>query len=185
MNEAEPRAESWEQHIGCDDQLSAVEKMGRESIGDAHPSVATLARRRAINPEILRVFGPRLPGGPFELRGYSILYPLTDEAGEAIVQGRICSGSEIEPESLLPTFAGAKHLYIGMLLGTADIEARVHAKLFLRQELARRISEGTVESVFARPATAAGKKLMRSHDFTQIADEQGIWSIPGEQLMKS
>jgi hypothetical protein len=176
---------NWESHTRRADQLEIVERMGRESIGDAHPSTATLSQRLAINPDVLQVFGRRYSDGHFELRGYWLLYPITDEAGGAIAEGRIRHGKELGVGTLLPDFGDAKYLYIGMLLGTPDLTARSHAKAYLREELARRIADGKVELVYGRPANPSGLRLLRDYGFAAIADERDIWSVSGERLMRN
>jgi hypothetical protein len=95
-----------------------------------------------------------------ELCGYSLLYPLTDDAGRAIAEARIHSAKELGYEAMLPDFAAAKHLYIGMVLGSPRGDARRRIKAQLRAGLMRRIKEGAVNLVFARPASPAGQKLM-------------------------
>jgi hypothetical protein len=166
----------WELHVGRVDELDAVARLGRAAIGEAHPDAEALALRVEVNPEILRVFVRRAPDGRAELCGYSLLYPLTEAVGAAIAAGQIRAGKELGPESLLPEFARARYLYIAMLLGT-DADARAHAKADLREELGRRIGAGQVESVFARPATASGLRLLRARGFVPIAEERDIWSL--------
>jgi hypothetical protein len=158
--------------------------MGKKSIGDAHPSATTLANRLTRNPDVLQIFGRCRPDGGFEIRGYSVLYPLADEAGAAIAAGQIRSGKELGVEALLPDFEGTGYLYIGMLLATPDPTARSYAKSYLREELARRLANGRVEFVYGRPATPSGLRLLRGYGFTAIAAEGDIWSVSGEQLMR-
>ncbi len=179
-----PNGYDWEQERGRPDHLEAVEKMGEGSIGEVHPSAVTLARRLAINPDILQVFGRRYPDGRLELCGYSLLYPLKDETGTTIAGGRIRSGKELGPETLLPDFTDAKYLYIEMLLGIPDAAARSHAKACLYHELARWISGGKVRFVFARPASPSGLRLLHNYGFAPIAEEKDIWSVSTERLMR-
>jgi hypothetical protein len=174
----------WEQKSGRADRLEAVVQMGRDSIGDAHPSAEALAQRLRVCPEALQLLCRRHPDGRLELCGYSLLYPLTDEAGRAIAEARIHSTKELDPEAMLPDFAGAKHLYIGMVLGSPGGDARRRIKAQLRAELMRRIKEGAVNLVFARPASQAGQKLMLTHGFTPIKDERDIWMVAGASLLR-
>jgi hypothetical protein len=120
-----------------------------------------------------------------ELHGYSLLYPLTDDAGRAIAEARIRSAKELGPEAILPDFASTRYLYIGMVLGSSGSDARQGIKAQLGAELMRRIKGGPVGLVFARPATPAGKKLMLAHGFTPIRDRGDIWMVSGASLLRT
>jgi hypothetical protein len=174
----------WQLHVGCADQVPALVSLGTDSIGEGHPSVNTLIQRLAINSDVLRVFSRRYSDGTTELCGYSLLYPLSDEAGVAIARGEIRSGREIRLEALLPTFSGARFLYIAMLFGIRDADVRSHVKTRLRDELARRIRGGEVEWLYGRPASPSGLGLLKGHGFTAIGNESDIWSVSSERLMR-
>jgi hypothetical protein len=141
---------AWEQKGGRADHLEAVAQMGRDSIGDSHPSAEALAQRLRVCPE-----------------------------------ARIHSAKELGPEAILPDFAAANHLYIGMVLGSPGGDSRRQIKAQLRAELRCRINEGAVNLVFARPASPAGQKLMLTHGFTPIKDERDIWMVAGASLLRS
>lgn len=175
---------NWEVRTGSVSQLEMIARMGKESIGDAHPETKALARRLAFNPDILQVFGRRYSDDRFQLCGYWLLYPLTDGAGTAIIERQIRSGKELGPEELLADFDAAKHLYVGMLLGGPDSDARSHAKTFLGEELARRIAAGRVEAIYGRPASRSGLRLLQDHGFAPIAEEREIWSVSDERLLR-
>jgi hypothetical protein len=156
--------------------------MGRESIGDVHPNAKILSERLRRNPKVLQVFGRHCANDCFEIRGYSLLYPLTEEAGAAIAAGQIRSGKELTVEALMPDFENAQYLYIGMLFATPDTTARSYAKSYLREELARQLAHGKMKFVFGRPATPSGLRLLRDYGFGAIAAEGDIWSISGKRL---
>lgn len=175
----------WEQKSGRPDHLEAVERMGRDSIGDAHPSAEALARRLRVCPEALQLLCRRHRNGHLELHGYFLLYPLTDDAGRAIAEARIRSANELGPEAMLPDFASARYLYIGMVLGSPGSNVRRRIKVQLGAELMRRIKEGPVDLVFARPATPAGRRLMLAHGFAPIRDRRNIWIVSGKSLLRT
>jgi hypothetical protein len=174
----------WKVHAGCADQVPAIVKLGTKSIGETHPSVETLGQRLAINPDVLQVSCRRYSDGKTELCGYSLLYPLTDEAGVAIARGEIRSGRDLCLEALMPTFSGARFLYIAMLFGTRDADVRSHVKTRLRDELVQRIRGGRVEWLYGRPASPPGLGLLKNHGFTAIGNGSKIWSVSSERIMR-
>jgi hypothetical protein len=162
--------------------LDDVERLGRRGIGRAHPSARTMRRRLELCPQALAMFGRQTRDGRFKLCGYTLLYPLCEEAGADICAKRIRSGAEIEDGALLKAFEGARYLYIGMIFGSGR-HARGHVTAMLRSQLIHELNGGRVERVFGRPATERGKELLQEYGFQAIGDEKDIWSTSGSELL--
>jgi hypothetical protein len=185
VSQMSPETFDWGSRPGSLDEVPAIVKLGVATIGETHPSARTLTERLVINPDVLQVFSRRNSRGSLELCGYSLLYPLSDAAGVAISNAQIHSGRELALETLLSAFTDAKYLYVGMLLGARDRAARSHAKVCVRHELARRLDEGKVKSIFARPATPSGRRLLDAYGFLPVAKAEDIWAVSTAQLKRN
>jgi hypothetical protein len=168
--------------LGGMSTLPNVVKAGRDSIGTAHPSEEVLIRRLGENRQVLHVYERRRADGRLTFCGYTLVYPLRQEPAEKIRAGNIRSAAELDDGSLVDSFEDAEYLYIGMLLGT-DRHSRPHITDELRARLRAILAEGDVREIFARPATASGRRLMERYGFLPIRDPKDIWVVEASSLM--
>lgn len=165
--------------------LKNVVEAGRKAIGDAHPDEKTLSQRLEENAKVLSVWGRNRSNGRSRFCGYLLLYPLTDETAEGIMNGSIRSEREFGERPLAPTFEEARYIYVGMVLGV-DVHAKSQVVILLRAELYQLLAKNQVQKVFARKGSPGGWKLMQQYNFRPLLGEQedGIWFV-GSQTLKA
>lgn len=178
----EAREYEYRQTIGSATHLREVVALGKRSIGDAHVDIATLRERLKVNSQVLRVVMRQRQSRNPDICGYTLLYPLTEDAAARILREEVRAGSEIPGTCFCPDVESASCLYIGMILGT-DREARAHVKGVLKTELVYMLSSSpNIRHVFGRPATPQGRQLLERYHFIPVADEDDIWMARAPEL---
>jgi hypothetical protein len=153
--------------------VAEVASLGARLIGDAHPTVETLRDRLAADRDCLLVVQPA--GAPTRIAAYSTVYCLSAAATARVLDGTLTRGAAITTTDLSPDRGAG--LYVGMvatdpMLGTRLLALRLLATLLL----SRLASQQDIAWVFARPATGAGRRVLRNLGFAEISDATPIWA---------
>lgn len=162
-----------------DSDLPAIVQMGLKLIGPQFPTAIWIRERAVRNIDILRVARPVVATN--RLCGYVMLYPLTANAARMIEQGMIRSGTDLKPADMCRSFARARAIYVGMLVGE-DRLARAFVLELLRRRLRSLHGIAPILTVYGKPATTDGARLLRKFGFEPIAGNDAIFATPYEAL---
>lgn len=163
--------------------LARVAALGSAEIGPAHPSADVLRSRHERCPDIVTVIeDARRASKPTV--GFVTLYPLTADTVKKMEDGRLATAKNLTARDFADGFDDCVGVYVSMLCGLRGApRARVVEVAFevLRAYVSR--NPGLVV-LLARPATHAGRLLMRQTGFLPIGAGDGIWALPRTQFDK-
>jgi len=171
------------EHAPMHGDFERVCRVGRDLIGEDHPDPELLRDRVARNGDVLLLVW-RV--GPISeaLCGYTVVYPLTAAASEAIRRRQIRKGTEISLDGICRPGEAPSALYVGMVLGT-NRGAKAYVKSRLRSDVLGLVTAcPSIQYVYARPGTAAGRTLMIKFKFEPIAaaTNSEIWVVDAASL---
>lgn len=125
------------------------------------------------NPTFVVRIGKKIGAGKLKkewLTGYFVLAPLTEQAAQDVLKGRVATGHLIGPQQLADDYRTAKALYIFGVYARKGTDAE-RALCTLIMQLKQLIdAHPGIADIFARGGTEDGKHHMKKFAFEPIRD---------------
>lgn len=133
-----------------------------------------LSERYQRNPRIIKFINKSRTIGK-ELVGFFILYPITGECEKLIEDGVILKSSQIENRHISESAIQANSLYLSMVFGKDKI-TQAYLIYLLYKDLKKIVRENrAIRSLFVRPVTDAGLRVVQRHAFHKFRENSGIF----------
>lgn len=167
---------AYESRSGDDDDIEKVYQLG-VSVHGAEYHVPPSHLRELVtagSPKVLTVIERQSTAGD-KLAGYFVLCPLTRNACQLILDGKIESGFAIRAEHLCPNFSEPTGFYITQLVGTASSVDRTAVLFHLYEVISEAVRHrSTFRYLFARPGTKDGLRWLKMLDFAPVDNRNSL-----------
>lgn len=164
QNEKQTFEGKYYSELCSETDLKEAVAFGKSLVGESHIDIDTLVRRHRVNSQILTCIRT---SSQKELRGYFILYPLTQEAYLDICALKLVNGRDIKDHHIASARTEASALYIGMAGATG-----VYVKGLVLKEMIQQVNDvmsfKNLKAVCTRGATKDGKRVCQTFGFKPL-----------------
>lgn len=151
-----------------DRHLHEVSALSQDLVGEVLPSEDVLRRRLSPDPQCLMAVA--LATSEPSIVAYSVVYGLDVRTTEAVERLTIRRGADLPADGIRGDDPAS--LYIGMIAGCDHVLA---LRLLATHLLRRWAAAPWADKIFTRPATDAGRRLVRRAGFCPLGASSEIW----------
>jgi len=165
----------YKPEFGQEEHIDEVCGLGYKFIGNNHADEDTLKKRYKINSKIVKIIY-KVKSAYNSVTGYYLIYPLNSEGDQLIQEQLIKTGKDIKISHMTKDFSNASAIYISMLAGK-DIHTKAFSLFLLQQDIEYYVNKyKRIKSLYAKPSTKDGLRLLVKYNFKKIGDNSEIWT---------